>query len=141
MPRGVRFAEWVCGAIPLGLLRGLLFGYAWLARKRFRREPAVQEALDEFMERRTELDRQAARHRLHLIAENDPAAPAQASRVPVYALSGVLDPLVPWFCARSWLGRNCRDLRAYRVLLADHNVLSTASRRAARQVLEWMTGA
>jgi hypothetical protein len=59
--------------------------------------------------------------------------------VPVYALTGFLDPIVPWFLVRPWLKRNCRALREYRILRADHTVLSTASKAAADLVVQWMT--
>jgi hypothetical protein len=95
--------------------------------------------LDQFFARRTELDRQAATHRLHLVAENDPRPVAQRLNLPLYALTGVLDPIVPWFWVRRWLRGNCPNLREYRILWrADHNVLSTAPRTAADQVMRWI---
>ena len=138
MQRGVRLAERLCGSLSLGLVTRILFGYARVARLRFRREPEVLAGLSEFIARRTELDRQAAKHRLHLLGANDPAAVVRQIRAPVYALSGILDPIVPWFLVRPWLKRNCGALREYRILRADHNVLSTASRAAAELVVEWM---
>src|ERR1035438_6567078 len=64
---------------------------------------------------------------------------AQAS-LPVFSLSGILDPIVPWPFVRRWLGKNCPALRDYRIIRsADHNVLSTAPAEAAKQVLEWMS--
>jgi hypothetical protein len=109
-----------------------------VARFRFRHEPEVLAAVNEFIARRTELDRQAAKHRLHLIACNDPCAVARRTAVPVYAMAGVLDPVVPWPWVRRWLRRNCACLREYRIFRADHNVLSTASKAAADQAVEWM---
>jgi pimeloyl-ACP methyl ester carboxylesterase len=76
---------------------------------------------------------------LHLIAENDPRHIARRTALPVFGLSGWLDPIVPWPQVRHWLRKNCPSLRDYKVLRkADHNVLSTAPREAAKQVLEWM---
>ena len=69
---GVRLAERLCGGISLGLLTRILFGYAKVARFRFRHSPEVLANIHEFIARRTELDRQAAIHRLRLIAQNDP---------------------------------------------------------------------
>lgn len=135
---GVPLAEWACGRMPLALLKQCLNGYARVARLRFRHEPEVLAALGEFLARRTDLDRQAMRHRLHLLAHNDPGAVARQCHVPVYALTGWFDPVVPWRSARRWLRRNCANLREHRVLRADHNVLSTASRAAAEQVVQWM---
>jgi pimeloyl-ACP methyl ester carboxylesterase len=138
LPWGVRLAEWLCGRISLALLRRMLLGYARLARLRYRHEPEVLAAVAEFIARRTDLDRQAAKHRLHLLAGSDPGALARQSQVPVYALAGLVDPIVPWFLVWPWLKRNCPALREYRILRADHNVLSTASRAAAEQVVRWM---
>ena len=95
--------------------------------------------MDEFVSRRTELDRRAAQHRLHLIAQNDPRDIASQIKLPVFGLSGFLDPIVPWPLVRRWLRKNCPALRDYKIIgCADHNVLSTAPRESAKQVLEWM---
>ena len=138
MPWGVGLAERLCGSIPLGLLRPVLLAYACAARLRFRHEPEVLATIGEFLARRTALDRQAVTHRLHLVAANDPCCLARQIQLPVYALTGFLDPIVPWFLVRPWLKRNCRALREYRILRADHTVLSTASRAAADLVVQWM---
>jgi pimeloyl-ACP methyl ester carboxylesterase len=139
MRRGVRLAERLCGSLPLRLLTGILFSYAKVARFRFRHAPDVLANIDEFIARRTELDRQAAAHRLRLIAQNDPRLIAGQIDVPVYALTGLVDPVVPWFWVRPWLKRNCPRLRDYRIIWgADHNVLGTGSRAAAEHVLRWM---
>lgn len=138
---GARLAERLCGAVSLRLVIFILFGYAHLARLRFRRSPEVMASIGEFIERRTELDKAAAQHRLHLVAQNDPCGLARNVAVPVYALSGFFDPVVPWFWVRPWLRRNCPRLRAYRIVSrADHNVLGTAPQVAADQVVEWMLG-
>ncbi len=138
MQWGVALAERVGGRVPLGVITRVLFGYARVARLRFRREPDVLAGIGEFIARRTELDRQAAIHRLHLLGANDPGALARAVRAPVFALTGILDPIVPWCLVRPWLRRNCPALREYRILRGDHNVLSTASRAAAELVVGWM---
>ena len=136
---GVRVAERVTGGVSLTLLTRILFGYAKIARFRYRHAPEVLTGIREFIQRRTELDRQAAKHRLHLIAGSDPRAVAARTRVPVYGLTGVLDPIVPWCCVRPWLRRNCPSLRDYRVLWhADHNVLGTAPDAAAEWVAKWI---
>jgi pimeloyl-ACP methyl ester carboxylesterase len=86
------------------------------------------------------LDRRATQHRLHLIAQYDPRPIAGKTRLPVFGLSGILDPLVPWPFVGRWLRKNCPALRDYRIIRsADHNVLSTAPKEAAKQVLEWMS--
>jgi pimeloyl-ACP methyl ester carboxylesterase len=138
---GVRFAEGVAGGIPLSLLTRILFGYAKVARFRYRHSPETLAHIHEFIARRTELDRQAAVHRLRLIAQNDPGSVARQMSVSVYALTGLVDPIVPWWHVRPWLKQNCPSLREYRIMRgADHNVLGTAAQASAEQVLRWMSG-
>jgi pimeloyl-ACP methyl ester carboxylesterase len=135
----VRAGQRVGGRVPLALVTRILFGYAKVARFRFRHAPETVAGIHEFIARRTELDRQAAVHRLQLIAQNDPCAIARQVKIPVYALSGLIDPLVPWFCVQPWLKKNCLALRDYKIIRnADHNVLGTAPQAAAQQVLQWM---
>ena len=136
---GVRLAERLCGGIPLALLTHILFGYAKMARFRYRNTPETLAHIHEFIARRTELDREAAVHRLRLIAQNDPRPIARQVKLPVYALTGLVDPVVPWCFVRPWLKKNCPSLREYKIIgQADHNVLGTGSRPAAEQVLRWM---
>lgn len=136
---GVRMARRVCGGVSLSLITFILFGYARVARWRYRHSPEVRSSLTEFIARRTELDRQAATHRLHLVAQSDPRTVARQVRLPVYALTGFLDPVVPWPWVRRWLKRNCPALRQYTILWrADHNVLGTAPEAAAELVADWM---
>lgn len=136
---GVRTAERIAGGMPLTLLTRIMFGYAKIARFRYRRSPETLASIQEFIARRTELDRQAAKHRLHLIAQNDPGTIARNIQLPVYAISGALDPIVPWTFVRSWLRRNCPALREYKIIWhADHNVLGTAPNAAADQVVKWI---
>ncbi len=139
MRRAVRLAEKLTGRISNTFFVWIIFSYAKIARFRYRRSPVVLAAIDEFVARRTELDRRAAQHRLHLITENDPRPIARGTKLPVFGLSGWLDPIVPWPWVRRWLRKNCPSLRDYKVLpRADHNVLSTAPREAAEQVLKWI---
>ncbi len=135
----LRLAGKLFGGISLRMVTAIIFGYAKIARFRCRRSPETMEQLHEFIERRTELDLRAAEHRLHLVAENDPREIAKSTAIPVYALSGVLDPIVPWPSVRKWLRANCAALRDYQIInRGDHNVLSTAPREAAEQVLKWI---
>lgn len=139
LTRTVRLAERLTGRISTRFFVWLIFSYAKVARFRYRRSPETLAKMDEFVARRTDLDRRAAQHRLHLIAENDPRAVAAATQLPVYGLTGWLDPIVPWPLIRHWLRKNCPSLRGYRIIgSADHNVLSTAPREAVRQIWEWM---
>ncbi len=137
---GVRLAEYFCGAISLGLLTRILFGYARIARFRHRHWPEARAALDEFLARRTGLDQEAAKHRLHLLAQNDPCEIARTVNVPLYAITGLFDPIVPWFWVQRWLKKNCPALREYRIIAgSDHNVLGNASETAAEYVIGWIT--
>jgi len=135
----VRLAEKLTGRISTAFFVWIIFGYAKIARFRYRRSPETLAKIDEFVVRRTELDRRAAQHRLHLITGNDPCTIASQTKLPVFGLSGFLDPIVPWPFVRRWLKKNCPALRDYKIIgCADHNVLSTAPREAAKQVWEWM---
>jgi pimeloyl-ACP methyl ester carboxylesterase len=136
---GVRLAERVLGQISLSVLTRILFGYAKVSRWRFHGQPEVLAAIEEFIARRTELDRQAAKHRLKLIFQSDLCAIARGSDAPIYAMTGVWDPVVPWYWVRRWLKTNCPALREYKIIgHADHNVLSTAPQVAADLVANWM---
>jgi len=136
----VRLAEKTTGRISNAFFVWVVFSYAKLARFRYRRSAEVLATIDEFVARRAEgMDRRSAQHRLHLIAGNDPRRVAGRTRLPVFGLSGWLDPIVPWPWVRRWLRKNCPGLRDYKVLRgADHNVLSTAPKAAAAQVLRWI---
>lgn len=138
--RAVRLAEYLTGALPLKVVIAILFGYARLARWRFRKSPRGLQAINEFIARRTKLDQQAAQHRLHLLTVTDPCAIVKSSTVPIFALTGLFDPVVPWMFVRPWFRKHCRALKAYRIIgKADHNVLGTAPRAAADQIVKWMT--
>jgi pimeloyl-ACP methyl ester carboxylesterase len=139
MSWAVPLAERFCASIPLTLLTRILFGYARVARFRFRRSPGTLAGIQEFISRRTELDRQAAVHRIRLVGQSNPCLIAREARVPVHALAGGIDPIVPWFPVRRWLRRHCSRLGEYKILWkADHNVLGTAPKESAQQVLRWM---
>jgi pimeloyl-ACP methyl ester carboxylesterase len=135
----VRATEKFCGNISLALLTRIIFGYAKIAYFRHRHSPETLADIDEFVQRRTEFDLQAATHRLHLIAQSDPRKIAAQAAVPVFALTGIVDPIVPWPFVRRWLKKNCPALHDYKIIKrANHNILATAPNKAARQALEWM---
>jgi len=135
----VRLAETLTGRMSNRLFIRIIFGYAKIARFRYRHSPETLATIDEFVARRTDLDRRAAQHRLHLIAENDPRPVACRTKLPVFGVAGVLDPIVPWPLIGRWLGRNCPALREYKIIMgADHNVLSTAPQKAAGQIWKWI---
>jgi len=113
--------------------------YGQLIRRGGLNHPAHRASMECFLVRRTELDLAAARHRLDLIAANDPRSIARQTRVPVYALTGWFDPIVPWPPVRHWLRRHCPGFRDYQVILpSDHNVLNMAAEASARQIVAWM---
>ena len=131
--------EKIAGRLSRRLLVWIIFSYAKVMRFRYRHSPETLASLDEFVARRTELDRQAAQHRLRLITRSDPRPVATRIGLPVFALSGFFDPIVPWPRVRRWLRKNCPALRDYKVILrADHNVLGTAPGKAAKQMLDWI---
>jgi pimeloyl-ACP methyl ester carboxylesterase len=135
----VRLAERVAGGISLKLLTRVLFGYAKVVRHRYRHSPETMQSIDEFIARRTELDRQAAVHRLRLIANSDFRAVARSTRLPLFAISGFIDPVVPWISVRHWLRRHCPALRDYKIVRrADHTVLSSGADTAADQIVRWI---
>lgn len=138
---GVRLVQYSFARIPYPVLQALLRVYGRLARLRYRQAPHIIADLDEFIARRTEPDRAAALHRLQHIADFDPRGIARVTALPVFYLSGAIDPIVPWFPVRRWLRRHCPAMRGDRILFAaDHNVLGTAPISAARQILAWMRG-
>jgi pimeloyl-ACP methyl ester carboxylesterase len=134
-----RMAERFCAGVPLGLLSSILFGYAKISRWRFRHSPNAKMEIEEFIARRNEKDRQAAKHRLRLVAASDACETARNAKMPVFALTGLIDVVVPWLFVRRWLKRNCVALREYKVVKgADHNVLGTAPEISADQVVQWI---
>lgn len=140
MQGAMRFTEKIIGFLPSYFLVRIIFGYAMFARFRYRRSPETLATLDEFLaRRRSEADRRAAQHRIHLVAQSDPRAIARNTKVPVYGLAGFLDPLVPWPPVRRWLKGNCPALRDYKLVRrADHNVLNTGTKESAKKILGWI---
>jgi pimeloyl-ACP methyl ester carboxylesterase len=136
-PWGVWLAQRASGGVPDWVLRRACGTYGWLARRRCGAEGCGEVA--EFVARRLAPDdRIAITARYHLIADNDPRPCARSTRLPVYHLSGIFDPLVPWWQVRPWLRRHCPGFRESRMLFAGHNVLLAAPAASARQILEWI---
>ena len=74
-----------------------------------------------------------------LLRQSDPGEIAANLTVPVWQLAGLFDPVACACSVRSWLRQNCPSFLGTRIIWwADHNVLSTASTEAGRQVLGWM---
>jgi len=137
---GVLLARRFCCGVSLTWLTRILHFYAKYAKFRHRHAPETLASIAEFIARRTELDRQAAAHRLSLIHQYDPTPIARQTTLPVYALSGFFDPIVPWWQVRPWLRRNCPGYQGGKTILrADHNVLGTAPRIAADRVAGWIS--
>jgi pimeloyl-ACP methyl ester carboxylesterase len=123
----------------LRIITIIIFAGSKIARFRYRHSPEIMEALDEFFQRRTKLDALAAQYRLHLMAQFDPREIARSAAMPVFGLTGILDPIVPWPFVRKWLRKNCPALRDFKVInSADHFVLGTAPGKAADQILKWI---
>ena len=138
-PAAVRATEWLMRTLPLAWLTAIVSGYAVVARWRFKQDPEVLAALREFKARWGEPLRHAAAHRLRLIAGNDPRPLARAVTPPVFHLTGVLDPVVPWPPVQRWLRRECPGWRANQLVwTADHNVLGTGTAQAVAVVLGWL---
>jgi pimeloyl-ACP methyl ester carboxylesterase len=115
--------------------------YVKTFRLKGRNDGQSTEYIHSFIARRTDLDLQAMRHRLRLIASNDPRAIARHSAVPVFGLTGLIDPIVPWPFVRGWLRKHCPGLRDYQIIFgSDHTVLNMAAEPSARKILEWING-
>jgi pimeloyl-ACP methyl ester carboxylesterase len=137
--RSMRFIEKITGHISATLFVRIVFGYAKYVRFRYRQSPETIASLNEFLARRVPEDKKAAQYRLHLVAQNDPRAIAMATKVPIYALAGILDPMVPWPPIRRWLKKQCPAFREFKVIRrADHNVLNTGTRESAEWILKWI---
>jgi len=120
--------------------RAALAVYSRVARTRFGDSPQTLTEIQEFVARRTAGDFRSCRHRLALVAGHDPREIVTRLRIPVFALSGLFDPIVPRRLVRRWLQSNCTGFRDHALIWrADHNVLGTAPKAAATQVLEWIS--
>lgn len=138
---GVRFVRLVNRLMPAAVIRLGLSIYAAYAKLRHRRAPETRANIDEFIARRTEPDRQAILHRYGLILSSQSAEIARRCSTPVYYLSGFVDPVVPWLFVLPLLWRTCPQLCGWRIIFnADHNVLGTAPKKSAEQILRWIKG-
>jgi pimeloyl-ACP methyl ester carboxylesterase len=139
---GVNLARRIGRGVSLAWITRFLFWYAKFARFRHRHAVETLASIVEFISRRTELDKRAAVHRLELVAASDPGPILSQTALPVFALTGFWDPIVPWPFVMPGLKRNCRGYRGSRIIFsADHNVLSTAPKESVRQIMAWMTAA
>lgn len=136
----VRLAHAVGSHTPTGCLKLAFRAYAVYARQRYSQTPEAAANVREFIRRRLDpADRQAVHHRLRLILKNDPRATAGSTRLPVYVLVALLDPVVPAIPVRRWLKRNCPGFAGVKIIArADHNVLGSAAEASARQITAWL---
>ena len=135
----VRLAEKIFGRVPFSLLDWGMYAFTKYARLCCPRSPETLADNREFAARRNRLDCRAATHRLHLIAQSDPRPVASATRLPVFHICGLIDPIVFWPIVRHWLKKNCPAWRGTKVMwLADHNVLGTGSAKTATHILSWI---
>ena len=113
--------------------------------KRCLRDPLVKEDLMEFKKRRSQLDRDAVKHRLKIIAANDPRPVAAETHIPVYCMGGLIDLAVIFPHTRYWLWRHCPGYKGgylmldpdLRVIGSDHHVLGRA-KKAFAIMSRWM---
>jgi pimeloyl-ACP methyl ester carboxylesterase len=137
--RFMRLMEFITGHMSATLFIRIVFGYSKYTRFRYRDSPETTAAVEEFLARRVPEDKAAAQHRLHLVAGYDPRAIAMNTRVPIYAIAGILDPMVPWPPIRRWLKKRCPAFREFKVIRrADHNVLNTGTKTSAEWILKWI---
>jgi pimeloyl-ACP methyl ester carboxylesterase len=136
----VRLASAINRAIPLWLIKVSCWFYGRYAVFRHRHAPETSRCIGEFVRRRSEeADRQAICWRYKLIIQSDGRNAAQSLSVAIYQLCGFFDPIVVWLPVRRWLKHHCPGYGGWRVVWrADHNVLGTAPRIAAEQILNWI---
>ena len=139
MKRVARMVEALRSKSPRQGAGWLMWLYATLLKVRFRGSPDARMAAKEFLARRTPRDSEAILHRLRLLIGYDPASAIAALEAPVFYLSGLFDPIVPWFLVRHQLRRVSPSFQEAKIILTgDHNVLGTAPAGAERQILKWI---
>jgi pimeloyl-ACP methyl ester carboxylesterase len=138
-PLAVRLVSRLTAALPRPLLRRACESYSCLACRRVGADPVIAAELREFAQRRlVPGDRQAITRRYGLIVEHDMRPVARRMTLPVFHLSGAIDPIVPWWHVRPWLRRHCPSFRGSCLLWkAGHNVLLDAPERCVTQFLNW----
>ena len=136
---GVHLFRLVQSSMPWPCYQLLLKLYARYARLRHRHAPETLASITEFVNNRTKADNHAIASRYPLIARHDARDLARRTTLPVHALAGFFDPIVPWPFVHPWLRKNCPGFRERRIIPnAEHNVLGTAPRKSAEQILQWM---
>lgn len=135
----VRLARRLLAQTPKELLKRSLWIYRMYGQIRYKHAPESLAAINGFLARRNNLDREAMLHRLDLIEQADFWPVARVISVPVFYLSGFVDPIVPWASVGPQLKRNCPTLKRRKIIWsADHTVLGSAAKESARAIFAWM---
>lgn len=139
-PWAVAAVRWLLGSLSPRVIRVFFRIYPWWARFAYRNAPEILAALPEFVGRRREpADQAAMLHRLLLIELADLRQVARETRLPVYQLTGLWDPVVPWPWVRNWLRHDCPGWKESVVITgADHVVLGTGTAPAVAAVRRWL---
>jgi hypothetical protein len=137
--RAVRLTSSLCrSTFPAGLGIVLRLWRYWALLRAFG-DPVRKQSIEAFIARRTPEDLAAMIHRLELIIGSDFRRIASQSRIPVYLLTGLWDPIVPWWPVRRWLRDECPGYRHGRVLWdSDHTVLFSKPYKSAEIIADWM---
>src|SRR6185436_7269760 len=124
-PWGVSLAHSASRMIPAWLLGGLCKAYGRSACRRCKADSETATEIADFVRRRLDVgDRSAVTSRYRLISSADFRPIARRTTLPVFHLSGNLDPIVPWWLVRRWLADNCPGFRESRILpRTGHNHL------------------
>lgn len=140
MPWGVRLAQRLSRFIPMRLLAKLCRAYARMAARRGGLTRSCAAELKLFADRRSnEIDRCAITSRYSLIRDDDLRPTAREMRLPLYCLTGAIDPIVPWPLTMRWIRRQCPGFRGGQVIWrAGHNVLLDAPHESARTIVKWI---
>lgn len=118
----------------------LLESFPLYGRLLYEPRPGLAHDLSCFVESRSRIeDRQAIHHRLGLITTADFRPVAARTTLPVHHLTGVFDPIVPWYPVQRWLQRHCPGYQGtVRFHTSDHAVLVSRPTAAARLIKSWM---
>ncbi len=138
-PWGVGIAHHSSRMVPHWAMKKLCALYARSACRRCGASKEIAAELAEFADRRAAPgDRATLNSRYRILTETDIRPIARRARLPVFQLSGTIDPLVPWWNVRRWLARECPGYRASRIISGSgHNHLLDAPAVSAEQILAW----
>ncbi|MEI7729856.1 MAG: alpha/beta hydrolase [Verrucomicrobiota bacterium] len=140
LPLGVVLVRAMQRKLTLQNISLTLRAYVKFMRWRHRNNPVMQGSLDEFLVNRgTPGDQAVIQNRYDLILGSDPRSVASHTQLPVYYLTGFWDFIVPWVPVLLWLKRRCKTFKGTRVVwMAEHNILGSAPKVAAEQIVKWI---